>query len=102
MESLVVQDVDQTPIVHQYLVYVVVGHHRYDDQSVAVGVVDEVCITFSKNDVVIFSLKLLCRPLVHTVNIGERPLFRLSDITFLRPMHFSTEVNSAEDCLDFA
>ena len=102
LEGLVVQDVDRTPVVHQYHVYVVVGHHHHDDQSVAVGVLDKVCITFSESDVVVLPLELLCMSLVHAVNIGERPLLRLSDVAFLCPMHFSSEVRSTKDHLDFA
>ena len=82
--------------------YVVVGYHCRDNQSVAVGVVDEVCIIFPESDVVVLPLELLCRPFVHTVNIGERPLLRLPNVTFLGPTRFSSEVRSAEDRLDFA
>ena len=81
--------------------HIVVGHHRLDDQSVAVRVVDEVCITFFESNVVIFHLELLYRPLVHAVDIGEWPLFRLSDVSFLRPTRFSGEVRSTKDRLDF-
>ena len=90
----------RAPIIHQDYVYVVVGHHCCDDQSIAVGMVDEVCITFFESDVV-FSFELLCRSLVHTVYIGEQPLLRLPDVSFLRPTRFSSEVRPAEDRPDF-
>ena len=77
--------------------HVVIGHHRLDDQSVTVGVMDEVCISFFESDVVIFPFKLLRRPLVRTVNISERPLLCLSDVSFLCPTHFSGEVRSTKD-----
>ena len=77
--------------------HIVIGHHRLDDQSITMGVVDEVCITFFESDVVIFPFELLRMPLVHTVNISERPLLFLSDISFLCPMCFSSEVRPAED-----
>ena len=81
--------------------HVVVGHHRCDDQSVATGVVDEVCITFSESDVV-FSLELFCRPIIRAVNIGERPLPYLPDVMVSHPTHFPREIGSAEDRLDLA
>ena len=74
------QDIYWTPIIHQYSMQIVIGHYRLDDQNVAVGVMDEVCITFFKSDVIIFPFKLLHRPLVHTVNISERPLICLPNI----------------------
>ena len=82
--------------------YIFIGHHRRDDQSIAVGVVDEMCITFSEIDVVVLPFKLICRSLVHAVNIGERPLLRLPDVTLLCPTRFSSQVRSAEDHLNFA
>ena len=60
------------------------------------------CIIFFESDVFIFPFKLLCRPLVHVVNIGERPFFLLLDVMFLCPMHFSNEVRSTEDHPNFA
>ena len=63
---------------------------------------DKMFITFSESDVVVLPLELLCRSLVHTVNIGEWPLLRLSDVTFLGPTHFSIEVRSTEDRPNFA
>ena len=65
------------------------------------GVADKVYITFFENDVIIFPLELLCRPLVHTVGIGERPFLRFSDVSFLRPTLFSGEVRFTEDRPDF-
>ena len=62
--------------------------------------VDEVCITFSESDVVVLPLELFCRPRIHTVNIGERPLLCLPDVTILRPTYFPGEMWSAEDRLD--
>ena len=82
--------------------YVVIGHHHRDDQSIVVEVVDEVCITFSKSDIVVLPLQLLRRPFFHAVDIGDRPLLRLPNVTLLCPMRFSCEVKSAEDRLDFA
>ena len=64
-------------------------------------VVDEMCITFPESDVVVLPYELLCKPLVHTVNIGEWPLLCLLDVTFLCPMHFSSEVRSAKDRPNF-
>ena len=62
---------------------------------------DEVCITFLEGDVVVLPLAVLCRPLVRTVNISERPCFRFSDISFLDPTSFTGKVGSTKDCLDF-
>ena len=81
--------------------HVIVGHYRLDDQSVVVGVVDKVCITFFESDVIVVPIELLCRPLVHAVNIGERPFLRLSDVLFLCSTHFFGEVRSAEDHPNF-
>ena len=36
------------------------------------GVMDKVCITISKGDVIIFPLEMFCRPLVQVVDISER------------------------------
>ena len=72
-ESLVVQDIDRAFIVYQYPVYVVIGHHGLNNKSVAMGVMDEVCITFLEGDVDVLPLALLCGPLVHVVNISEWP-----------------------------
>ena len=57
--------------------HAVVDHHRLDDKNVAVGVVDEVCITFFESAVVVLPLELLRRLLVHVVDIGEWPLLHL-------------------------
>ena len=81
--------------------HILIGHHHLDNQSVTVGVVDKVCITFFENDVVILPLELLCRPLVHAVGIGDQPLLCLLDISFLRPTRFFEEVRSIEDCPNF-
>ena len=51
--------------------YVVVGHHCCDDQGVAIGVMDEVCITFSESDIFVLPIELLYRLVIHTVDIGE-------------------------------
>ena len=82
--------------------YVVIGHHRCDDQSIAIGVVDEVCITFPESDVVVLSLKLLCRSLVHTVNIDERHLLHLPEVALLCPTRFPIEMRSTKDRLNLA
>ena len=81
---------------------VAVGHHHRDDQSIAVGVVDEVCIILFESDVVVLPFKLLYRPFVHAVDIGKRFLLRLPDIVFLCPTGFFREMRSAEDRPDFA
>ena len=81
--------------------YVAVGHHRRVDQSIAVEGVEEVCITFFKNDVVVLPLELLCRPLVHIVNISERAPLCLPDVTFLCPTRFFSEVRSTKDHPNF-
>ena len=82
--------------------HVVIGHHGCDYQRVAMGLVDEVCITFSKSHVVALPFKLLCRPLVHTVNINERPLLFLLDLAFLCPTRFPNKMRSFKDRLDLA
>ena len=60
------------------------------------GVMDEVCITFFESIVVALSLALFCRPLVHGVNISERPRSCFSNISFLGPTHFTSEVGSTK------
>ena len=65
------------------------------------GVVDEVCITFSESDVVVLPLELLYSPLDHAVDIGEWHLLHLLDVSFLRPKRFSNELRSAKDRPDF-
>ena len=77
--------------------YVVIGHHCCNDQGVAMGVMDEVCITFSESDVVVFPLELLCRPLVQVVDIGERPILCLPIITVLRPTCLPYKIRFAGD-----
>ena len=64
------------------------------------GVMDEVCITFSKSDVVIFPLDLLCRPLVHAVDIGEQPILCLLEVMVLHPMCLPGEMWYAKDRSD--
>ena len=81
--------------------YVVVGHHCRDDQSIAVEVVDKAYITFPESDVIGLPLELLYWPFVHTMNISEQSLLHLLDVAFLRLVHFSSKVGSAEDRLDF-
>ena len=58
---MVIQDVHRGPVIHQYPVHVVINHHYSNDQFVVMRVMDEVCITFSESDIVIFPLELLCR-----------------------------------------
>ena len=58
---------------------------------------DEVCITFSESDVVIFPIELLCRPLVQVVDIGERPIPYFLDVAVLDLTHLPGEMRSAED-----
>ena len=81
--------------------HVVIGHHSLDDQTIIVGVMDEVCITFFENDVVVLPLGLLYRPLVHTVNISERPFLCLPDLLVLYLRRFSGEVRFVEDHPNF-
>ena len=80
---------------------VVVGHNRSNDQCLAMGVIDEVCITYSESEVIIFPFELLCRLLIHAVDIGERPILRLPDVTVLDPTCLLGEVRTAKDRLDF-
>ena len=47
------------------------------------GVMDEVCITISKGDVLVFPLELFCRLFVQVVDIGERPITCFPDIAVL-------------------
>ena len=77
--------------------HIVVGHHQLEEQSVAMGVMDEVCIAFFESDVIVLPLELLCKPLVHTANISERSPLCLQDVPFLCPTHFSGKVRSTED-----
>ena len=77
--------------------YVVVGHHCCDDQGVVIGVIDEVCITFFESDVVVLPLELLCRLLIHAVDIGERPILHLPDVTIWCPTCLPGKVRSTED-----
>ena len=46
-------------------------------------------------------LELLYKPLVHVVDIGEWPLFRLWDVSLLCPTRLSNEVRPAKDRLNF-
>ena len=76
---------------------VVVGHLRYNDQGVTMGVMDEVCITFSESDVVTFPLELLCRSLVQDMDIGDRPIFCLPTVTALSPTRLPSKIRFAKD-----
>ena len=80
---------------------VIIGHYSCDDQSVTMGVMDEVCIIFSESDVIIFPLELFCRSFIHTVDIGEWPFLRLTNVTILHPMRLLGEVRTVEDRPDF-
>ena len=66
------------------------------------GVMDEVYITFSESDVIDFPLKLLCWPLVQTVDIGKWPILCLSGVMVSCPTHLLREMRSAEDRPDLA
>ena len=66
------------------------------------GVMDEVCITFSESDIVIFPLELLCRSFIHVVDIGELPIIRLPKIMVLRPTSLPGEVRTTKDRPDLA
>ena len=60
------------------------------------GVVDRVCITFSKSDVEVLPLELLCSPLIHTMDIGEWLVLRLQDIMVLHLTHFLYKMNPSK------
>ena len=64
-------------------------------------VMDEVCITLLECDVVVLPLVLLRGPLVHTMNISERPQLRFSNVSFLGPTRFTSKIRSPKDCPDF-
>ena len=81
--------------------YIVVGHHGRDDQCVAVRVVNMVCISITEGDVVHLPFELLRRPLVQTVNVGERSLPGFSDVAVLGSPRLFGEVRPTKDCFDF-
>ena len=64
------------------------------------GVMDEVCITISKGDVISLPLELLCRSLVQVVDIGEQPIFYFPDIAILGLSCLPGEMRSTEDRLN--
>ena len=66
------------------------------------GVMDEVCITISKGDVVIFPFELFCRPLVQVVYIGELSISYFSIVAVLGPTRLTGEMRSTEDRLYLA
>ena len=82
--------------------HIIVGHHYNNEQCVTIGVMDEVCITFSESDVVIFPLELLYRLLIHAVDIGEQPILRLPDVMVLCPTCLPGEVRTTKGLPDFA
>ena len=59
------------------------------------------CITFFESDVFILPLIMLCRSLVHTVNIGERSRLCFSNVLLLGLAHFASEIGPTIDGLDF-
>ena len=61
------------------------------------GVMDEVCITISKGDVISLPLELLCRSLVQVVDIGEQPIFYFPDVAILGLACLPSEMRSTED-----
>ena len=63
---------------------------------------DEVGITISKDDVIIFPLEIFCRPLVQVVDISEQPISYFLDIEVLGPSRLSSDVGSAKDSSDLA
>ena len=80
----------------------VIGHHYSNDQGIAVGVMDKVCIVISKGDVIVFPLEIFCRRLVQVVDISEWPVPCFPSITVLGPVRFSSEVRSIEDSPNLA
>ena len=82
--------------------YVIIGYHGLDDQCVAVGVVNVVCVLITKSDIVHLTLGLLGRPLVRRVRTHERFFPCFSEIAILGSSGLPSEVRSTEDGLDFA
>ena len=79
--------------------YVVIGYHGLDDQCIAVGVTNVVCILIIKGDIVHLPSKL-CRPLIRGVSLHERFFPCFSEITILGTSHLPGEVQSTEDSPD--
>ena len=61
------------------------------------GVMDEVCITISEGDVIIFLLDLFYRPLIQVVDIGEWLIPCFPDVVVLGPMCLPNKMRSAEN-----
>ena len=65
-------------------------------------VMDEVCITISKGDVVVFPLEMFCMLLVRVVDISEQPIPYFPNVAVLGPTCLPDEVRSTEDSPDLA
>ena len=63
---------------------------------------DEVCITISEGDVVVFLLEIFCRLFVQVVDISEWPIPRFPDVEVSGPMRLHSEMRSTEDSLNLA
>ena len=63
---------------------------------------DEVCITISKGDVIVFPFEMFCRLLVQVVNISKRHIPCFPSVLVLGLARFSGQVRSIEDSLDLA
>ena len=77
--------------------YIVVGHHRSNDQGIAVGVMDEVCLTIFEDDVVIFPLELSSWPLIQVMDISGQPISCFSDVAVLGPICLPSKMRFVED-----
>ena len=82
--------------------YIIIGHHRSNDQGVAVGMMHTINITIAKDDVIIFSLEILYKPLVQVIDISEQPLLCFLVKAVLGPMCLSSEMWFAKDGPEFA
>ena len=80
----------------------VVGHHCSNDQGTAVEVMDEVSITISEGDVVVFPLEMFYWPLVQVVDISDQLVACFLGILVLGPARLTGEMRSTEDSLNFA
>ena len=86
LKHLVVYDIYRAPVVHQNPMYIIVGHHRSNDQGVAVGMIHVTSIIIAEGDVVILPLEVFYRPLVRVIDISDRSLLRFPSIVVSSPM----------------
>ena len=82
--------------------YIIIVLNCSNDQSVAMRMMHTTSITIPEDDVAIFPLEVLYRPLVQVIDSSELPLPRFSGIAVSGPTCLSSEIWSAKDGPDFA